>query len=212
MGRQPDVVPDTPIESAWGNTVRDRSVVPFVNAAERAAQWVTPPAGAVSFLDDVDALEVFNGTAWVGVPLGTGPWLAYTPTWYGAGANIGNSNAVGRYQRHGRTITGHVTISLGSSCSMASDQLAIALPTPAYVATGDAIAVGTAAYWNGAIRYPGSADIHTGTNPDRMRLFTAVYGVGGFVFDDAVKTAVPFAWSPAASCKLVAQFTYEAAN
>jgi hypothetical protein len=45
-----------------------------------------------------------------------------------------------------------------------------------------------------------------------MRLFTAFYGVGGFVFDDAVRTNSPFAWSPAATDRITVEFSYEAAT
>lgn len=67
MGRQSDVVADTPILSSWGNTLRDRSVVPFVSAAERASQWPAPLAGAMSWQGDLKALCVFDGTVWVAI-------------------------------------------------------------------------------------------------------------------------------------------------
>jgi hypothetical protein len=66
VGFIPDVVPDTPILSAgWGNLIRDRTVMDFANAAERASQWVSPPEGAQSYLRDIDRIEHWNGNAWV---------------------------------------------------------------------------------------------------------------------------------------------------
>ena len=65
MGLTPNVVANTPIASTWGNEIRDRSVQNFATAAERSAQWIAPPEGAVSYLRDVDRVEVWNGTAWV---------------------------------------------------------------------------------------------------------------------------------------------------
>ena len=60
----PDVVPDQTIESAWGNTIRDRTVTPFANVAARTTAIPTPKAGMVTWLDDVKRLEVYNGTVW----------------------------------------------------------------------------------------------------------------------------------------------------
>lgn len=87
MGLTPNVVANTPIVSTWGNTIRDQTVMPFTNAAERAAQWVAPPTGAVSYLRDTNSLEAFNGAAWVNL---TGPamiphaaarrWVSDSPT------------------------------------------------------------------------------------------------------------------------------------
>ena len=65
MGLTANVVANTPILSAWGNEIRDRSVQNFASAAERASQWVAPPEGAVSYLRDVDLLSFWNGTAWL---------------------------------------------------------------------------------------------------------------------------------------------------
>ena len=64
MGLTPNVVANTPILSTWGNEVRDRSLQNFATAAERAAQWLAPPEGAISYLRDVDRIDVYTGTAW----------------------------------------------------------------------------------------------------------------------------------------------------
>lgn len=65
MARQADVVANTPILSSWGNMVRDRTVVPFTNAAERTAQWPTPALGAHSVLQDRPGLLwYYDGATW----------------------------------------------------------------------------------------------------------------------------------------------------
>ena len=60
----PDVNPNELIESAWGNDIRDRTVTPFTNAAERVAAIPTPDAGMVTYLTASDTLEYWNGTSW----------------------------------------------------------------------------------------------------------------------------------------------------
>jgi hypothetical protein len=64
------VAPGQVVASDWGNTVWDQSVQTFASAADRATQFPAPKAGAVTWLDDVKRIEVFNGTAWADLPGG----------------------------------------------------------------------------------------------------------------------------------------------
>ena len=64
------VAPGQTIASAWGNSVWDQSVNHFANAGDRANQWPAPNPGALSFRADAGVLEMWNGTAWVGLALG----------------------------------------------------------------------------------------------------------------------------------------------
>lgn len=59
------VVAGTTITASWGNAnVRDQVVTPFANAAARASAITVPVEGMVSFLNDVNSLEVYNGVLW----------------------------------------------------------------------------------------------------------------------------------------------------
>lgn len=60
----PDVVPDQLIESAWGNTIRDRTITPFANAAARDAAITTPKAGMTVWLSDHQCVSRYTGSAW----------------------------------------------------------------------------------------------------------------------------------------------------
>ena len=74
MGLTANVVANAPILSTWGNEIRDRTVQPFTNAAERSAQWTAPPEGAISYLRDVDRVEFYNGTAWTPFAVAARTW------------------------------------------------------------------------------------------------------------------------------------------
>lgn len=68
------VVTGTTITASWGNAnVRDQVVTPFANAGARSSAITVPVEGMVSFLNDVNSLEVYNGTVWVP----TGPAAAF---------------------------------------------------------------------------------------------------------------------------------------
>ena len=57
----PDVVPHEPIESEWGNLIRDRTITPFPSAAARNAAIPFPIEGMMTYLADTDTVEVFHG-------------------------------------------------------------------------------------------------------------------------------------------------------
>lgn len=67
MSEIPDVVPGEPVESSWGNLVRDRVVQRYADATARANLVPVPEDGAVSWLDDPGRLEVYDedAAAWV---------------------------------------------------------------------------------------------------------------------------------------------------
>jgi hypothetical protein len=65
MARLADAVAGAPILATWHNTNRDRTTVPFVNAAERNTQIPAPTAGMRCYLVTPGVEQIHNGTAWV---------------------------------------------------------------------------------------------------------------------------------------------------
>jgi len=69
------------------NTMVQRQVVAtFPNAAGRTAAIAAPAAGMVTYLTDLQALQVYNGTAWKSVPGGVLGEFEYTVDSGGVGA------------------------------------------------------------------------------------------------------------------------------
>ena len=58
------VGPGQTIASDWGNTVWNQSVQTFASAADRTNQWPNPTEGSLSWLDDVDALQIYRAGVW----------------------------------------------------------------------------------------------------------------------------------------------------
>src|SRR5690606_22905202 len=55
----------------WGNAIRDRTIQRYANAAEREALHPNPTEGDLSYLEDTNSIEVYDGFAWVaGIPNG----------------------------------------------------------------------------------------------------------------------------------------------
>lgn len=66
-GRKTVVVGQTLDPVVWGNPLWDQSVQTFASNADRTAQFGAPKQGAVTWLEDVKQLQVYDGTAWVPV-------------------------------------------------------------------------------------------------------------------------------------------------
>jgi hypothetical protein len=88
MGFIADVVANTPILSNWGNSIRNRVTMDFANVAERTAQWLTPPEGAMSYLRDVDRVDYYDGAAWQAFGPRTLAAVQGTANVQGAGAAV----------------------------------------------------------------------------------------------------------------------------
>src|SRR5690554_6773433 len=53
----------------WGNAIRDRTIQRYANAAERDELHPTPTEGDLSYLEDTNSIEVYDGFTWVaGIP------------------------------------------------------------------------------------------------------------------------------------------------
>jgi hypothetical protein len=74
-GRKTVVVGQTIDPDTWGNLVWDQSVQQFASDADRTAQFpiAARKPGAVTWLDDLKVLQVWNGTAWISAGA---PWQA----------------------------------------------------------------------------------------------------------------------------------------
>lgn len=64
------------VNTDFNPIIADQIVAQYASAAARNAGWVGPPEGAVTYLRDVDQLQVFNGSVWVA----TTPVTAFNAT------------------------------------------------------------------------------------------------------------------------------------
>ena len=69
MAELDDVQIGETIAVEWGNAIRDRTIQRYANAAERAQLHPNPTEGDLSYLEDTNSIEVYDGFAWVaGIP------------------------------------------------------------------------------------------------------------------------------------------------
>ena len=67
MPELPDVIPGEPVESDWGNDIRDRVTSRYQDATDRAASEPLPQTGQITWLDDPGQLDYWDGTDWIGI-------------------------------------------------------------------------------------------------------------------------------------------------
>ena len=65
MSEIPNVIPGEPVESDWGNDIRDRAITRYADATARGLSLPFPEAGAVTWIGDPGQLDVWDGTTWV---------------------------------------------------------------------------------------------------------------------------------------------------
>ena len=67
MPEIPNVVPGEPVESDWGNDVRDRITQRFADNTARSGSLPFPQQGQVTWIDDPGQLDYWDGADWVKV-------------------------------------------------------------------------------------------------------------------------------------------------
>ena len=69
MAEIDDVQIGETIAVEWGNAIRDRTIQRYANATERDELHPNPTEGDLSYLEDTNSIEVYDGFAWVaGIP------------------------------------------------------------------------------------------------------------------------------------------------
>jgi hypothetical protein len=116
------ILADSPdIETAVGPAVESlvpRSVMRFASASVRGATITTPEEGMVTWLKDVNRLEVYDGTAWVAFAAGTSLWTDLVLA-SGYTDSSGSNNNQGAAQYRVVNLFGEVALMLRGGVSIA---------------------------------------------------------------------------------------------
>ena len=125
---------------------------------------------------------------------------AYTPTWTGSTTNpaIGNGTMVGRYQRHGKTVTATINIVAGSTTTFGSGNWIFTLP---FTADTTVSPIGSVQIFDAS-----TGTVYVGLVVNISSTTMVVYSHNTTA---AVGAAVPMTWTTTDALRLT--FTFEAA-
>jgi hypothetical protein len=93
----------------------DQTVMTFAGTAARGSAIGTAVEGMVTYLNDSDALQIHNGTAFVPA-VSIGAWISYTPTT--SNLTLGNGTITAKYNVVGKTIFLAIRFVLGSTSAI----------------------------------------------------------------------------------------------
>jgi hypothetical protein len=175
--------------SEMNEYLMNQSVITFTNSTARGSAITTPLEGMITYLEDTDGYEFWNGTAWTALGSG-GIWQSYTPTY--TGFTLGNGTAVFRYAKIGKTVIVQGTITFGSTTSV-TNFIASLPSTSATAQYGTNAVIGEfSALDDGINSYHGFVRWHSSTE-FRPRTMNPVSSTGPIV-SGTVSATSPFTW------------------
>ena len=135
----------------------NQSVMVFANSAARSAALTAPTEGMVTYLQDTDELEIYNGSSWLTcVVTSDDENITTTGTVKGSALNAGANTVLGTVQVGDSTITnsdGNIVIGKRNS-SGGNRHFKIGYDASFNICVGDYGFNGTAGTWAAAIKMP----------------------------------------------------------
>jgi hypothetical protein len=117
----------TRLDASDVNTfLMDQSVMSFAGTAARGSAIATPVEGMVTYLEDSDDYEGYNGSAWIPL-VSIGAWKTWAPVLSGGWANGNGTYNYAKYAQIGKTVHVAVFFTLGSTTTKGAS-LEISLP------------------------------------------------------------------------------------
>jgi hypothetical protein len=114
------------------NAIAQRSVLRFASSSARGATLTSPVEGMLTWLQDVNRLDLYDGSSWVAVSVGRSSWTTITPAspW----TQDGNNN--GTFQYRLLNISGEESLQFRGALARASYP---ASPAGSYVVNNTAL-------------------------------------------------------------------------
>lgn len=185
--------------------VEGRLVMRFASAASRDSTVTSPAEGMTAWLQDVNQLTVYTGSAWVlsyMAPNSTGAWASWTPTWAASTTQpvVGNGSLTGRYTQIGKTVFASLGVVFGSTTTAGTGNWLFSVPVaPNTTVIGASGIIGTAE----------ALDFGTGQYLGMCRMSAANFVIVVPTLASFFGNTIPFTW--VSGDTLSVSLTYEAA-
>jgi len=138
------------------NYLQDQAVMRFANSASRATVIGTPTEGMVSYLDDTNSLEVFDGSAWGAIVTSLNAQaIDYTvSTSASTAVTLSSANANTYLQLTADatlTVSTATDFSVGDQCSVLADGTALTITTDGATIAGAGTSTTSGSFTVGSI-------------------------------------------------------------
>jgi hypothetical protein len=178
-----------------GSTI---ALASYADSAARTTAIPSPTEADLSYLQDTNSVEVYDGSAWAAVA-GGGVRTTYTPASY-INITVGNGTEVAAYVLNGDVMTVDYVLVFGSTTSIDGANPSFALPSGYSRATGYDIPCGlaqlrdqgTRTYWGFIQTNVNGLSIHSGNAST-----TSLY-------QDVISPTFPFTWTTTDAIRLTA--------
>jgi hypothetical protein len=195
----------TRLDASDVNTfLMDQSVMSFAGTAARGSAITEPVEGMLTYLEDSDEYQSYNGTSYVTVADGSG-WTTFVPVF--GNLTVGNGTFdYAKYKVIGKTINIQVRFTLGSTSAVTG---AITIEAPTEVERASSGVPGNSySYFLDASTSTFFTGIPRG-HPTILRRFTvsATGASGTYASSVGTTSAIPFTWTT--SDQIVFSTTYE---
>ena len=175
-----------------------QSVVPYADASARTTAVPSPVEGQMSYLEDTNSVEVYDGSAWAAIG-GGGQSISYTPTYINL--TVGNGTVTANYALVGNIMTVTYVLILGSTTVIATNPV-VSLPSGYSRAVPQDTPCGVAMLRDqGTRNYVGFVQ----TNANGLLVYSATTSLAS-LDQGTVTSAAPFTWAATDQIRFTATF------
>ena len=183
----------TRLDASDVNTyLMDQSVMTFASTAARGSAIATPVEGMLTYLEDSDTYESYNGTAYVTVADSSG-WTTFVPTFTALTIGNGTFNYA-KFKVIGKTAHVQVKFVLGSTSAVTGD-MRIDVPTAIQRISTSAPAQIYSIFRDVSTHIVHNVSSFASTSARETFLLRATNSSGTYLTSTNTSSTIPFTWT-----------------
>jgi hypothetical protein len=177
--------------SEVNDNLMNQAVITFSNSTARGSAITTPVEGMLTYLEDTDIYQFWNGTAWTNLT-SSPTWTSFTPTWTNLTVGDGTYSSAA-YLLDGKLAHVSVALIFGSTTSISGD---VQITVPEAIRRKTAVVLSNNTV---SLQQTGVSNIVGGlvSNPadDRNFLVRVELSNGTYGSLDGISATIPFTWA-----------------
>jgi hypothetical protein len=183
----------TRLDASDVNTfLMDQSVMTFADSTARTTAIPTPVQGMLTYLEDSNTYESYNGSAYVTVADGSG-WTTFVPTLIGVTVGNGTFNYA-KFKTIGKTVNIGINFQFGSTSAVTGD-IQIEVPTAISRTANRTAPVISAIFRDDTPSVFSIASCFPSTTSSRRIILRATNAAGTYLSSTTASSTIPFTWT-----------------